>query len=463
MVQRSDPASTRKHKTIKTVAASKYAETKPSAPCDTVELAEGAPRGFPNAAATDAVTRPDKKRRSNATLPAAGLKQSADDASPARRAIDGQQNGCALSTDEVNCRQDDSCATDIEAVNHAFRATQTNTAPATPTNTATSHRRLAGPHLSIRGSQGFDSRTLDQDWRGEDLQDRNGFAARADAPHSGDRRNLALSSGLGASVIGLVRTIEDEILPRLKVALDTVNGNPCERRPTFEQVGELARLSITRDETASQLYVEHLLELGLPLDALHEGLLVDSARRLGEFWIDDLCDFSDVTVGLIRLQKIQRSFSKDFRSSGSSRAATAVSRLALRRALIVPMPGEQHTFGASLVQDHFARAGWEVTGWPPSSDADLVAMVRQEAFDMVGLTVSRDERLSDLAAVISLVRRACRNRHVVIAVGGPPFLTDPRRAAAVGADATGSTGPEAVAAVDAAMVRVLGSGGGSTQ
>ncbi|NJM55516.1 MAG: hypothetical protein HC841_06030 [Verrucomicrobiae bacterium] len=40
-------------------------------------------------------------------------------------------------------------------------------------------------------------------------------------------RNLSLESQLGASVIGLVRTIEDEILPRLKQALD---ASPVRRR-----------------------------------------------------------------------------------------------------------------------------------------------------------------------------------------------------------------------------------------
>ncbi|NJM55515.1 MAG: cobalamin B12-binding domain-containing protein [Verrucomicrobiae bacterium] len=225
--------------------------------------------------------------------------------------------------------------------------------------------------------------------------------------------------------------------------------------PTYEQVGELARLSVSREDSASLQYVEGLIQAGMSLETVYENLLVAAARRLGEFWTEDACDFSDVTVGMIRLQKIQRTLSRDMRQSKSASAATKVSKLALRRALIVPMPGEQHTIGATIVQDFFARAGWQVVAALPQTDNDLVSAVRHDSYDMVGLTLSRDDKLQELSACVALVRCASRNKNVVIAVGGPPFVADPLRADAVGADATGSTGAEAVAAVDAALSRAL--------
>jgi len=280
--------------------------------------------------------------------------------------------------------------------------------------------------------------------------------SRMDAATDSRHRDLVMSSSLGASVIGLVRTIEDEILPRLKTALESVAGGaPAAPRPTLEQVTQLARLAISRDETASQQYVDGLLEAGTSLDVIYGHLLLPTARRLGEFWIDDYCDFSEVTVGLIRLQNIQRRLSGDFRRTGGSLTATTVSRLARRRALIVPMPGDQHTFGTTMVQDYFARAGWDVCGWPPACEADLVQMVRHDSYDMVGLAVSCEQKLQELTSCIALIRRASRNKSVVVAVGGPVFLSDPMRAEMVGADATGATGPEAVAAVDAALTRKL--------
>jgi methanogenic corrinoid protein MtbC1 len=330
-----------------------------------------------------------------------------------------------------------------------------------PSELASSDRRVLArrSRLVSDGTLGSVSSDGERRQAGRDAARRAEYSATAvELARIGDtaRRDLVLTSGLGASVIGLVRTIEDEILPRLKDALDSVSGGGSPTLlPTIEQVTELARLAIARDEAACQVYVDGLLEQGMTLETVYKNLLVPAARRLGEFWLEDYCDFSDVTVGVIRLQRIQRSLSSEFRRVGSSRAATAVSKLAGRRALIVPMPCEHHTFGATLIQDFFARAGWDVSGWPMASDTELVNTVRHETFDMVGITVSCDNRLQDLSALITLVRRASRNKSMVVAVGGPPFLADPVRAAAVGADATGSTGPEAVSAVDAAMTRLF--------
>lgn len=294
------------------------------------------------------------------------------------------------------------------------------------------------------------------DARNERFSGRDGALLHEDASERRGGHSLSLAPGLGAGVIGLVRTIEDEILPRLKVAITGVTGEGGPHPlPTYEQVGELARLSITREDQASLEYVEGMLQGGMPIEKIYEGLLVPAARRLGEFWSEDAYDFSEVTVGVLRLQKIQRALSRQLRQSGASFAATAVSLAAQRRALILPLPGEQHSFGSSIVQDFFARAGWMVDGYPLASESELASTVRAEAYDMVGLTLSRDDRLQELASCVGLVRRASRNKSVIIAVGGPPFVADPLRASAVGADATGATAAEAVAAVDAALTRVL--------
>jgi methanogenic corrinoid protein MtbC1 len=71
------------------------------------------------------------------------------------------------------------------------------------------------------------------------------------------------------------------------------------------------------------------------------------------------------------------------------------------------------------------------------------------------LTLSVENRLTELCGCITLIRRASRNPQVVVAVGGPVFVADPGRADVVGADATGASGAEAVAAVDAALTRAL--------
>jgi len=74
------------------------------------------------------------------------------------------------------------------------------------------------------------------------------------------------------------------------------------------------------------------------------------ARLLGQKWVDDDCDFIDVTIGTARLQEIIRALSFEFRSpQGSSRLPLAV--------LVAPV-GEQHTLMLHLLGLLFDSMGW---------------------------------------------------------------------------------------------------------
>ena len=58
-----------------------------------------------------------------------------------------------------------------------------------------------------------------------------------------------------------------------------------------------------------------------------------------------------------------------------------------RRVLLLPGPGEQHTFGLSMVAEFFRRSGWEVVGGTGPESLDPVRAVRDEWFDVVGISV----------------------------------------------------------------------------
>jgi MerR family transcriptional regulator, light-induced transcriptional regulator len=261
----------------------------------------------------------------------------------------------------------------------------------------------------------------------------------------------------------LVRTIESEVIPRLLLALKGADVNAAPPAvealvPGPDQVRRLASLVVAADDYVGLHYVERLHVCGMPLETIYLELLAPAARHLGEQWFEDTCDFSDVTVGLSRLQSIVRKFSPNFRSRGEDlrkRGAT-LSRFERRRALIAPVPGEQHTLGAVMIEDFFSRAGWDVSGWPLCSESDLVEQVRSEYYQIVGLSVSCESRLGPLEQQISAIRRASRNRTVMILVGGRVFVEDPKRARAVGADTTGATGREAVMAAESVMTQRAG-------
>jgi MerR family transcriptional regulator, light-induced transcriptional regulator len=114
-----------------------------------------------------------------------------------------------------------------------------------------------------------------------------------------------------------------------------------------------------------------------------------------------------------------------------------------RRALLLPAPGEQHTFGLVMVSEFFRRAGWDVGGGPWEAGADPVMMVRSEWFDVVGFSLGDMTRLDALAECIQQIRKSALNSSISIMVGGPLFLAHPEYVSYVNADAASTDGAQA--------------------
>jgi MerR family transcriptional regulator, light-induced transcriptional regulator len=256
----------------------------------------------------------------------------------------------------------------------------------------------------------------------------------------------------------LYKTIEGEVIPRLLMALKTPGGpSPIALlRPSADQIDELADLAVGPDEAKCGAYVDHLRLMGMSLEAIYLDLLAPAARRLNTMWVEDICDFNDVTIGLGRLHMMVRKLSPTFRASVDQLERGSLNgRCDQRRALIAPMPGDTHSFGCVMIEDFFTRAGWDVCGWPVSLDADLAELVACDHYDLVGLSVSCDLDLKRLSRLIRQLRRASRNKALVVAVGGRAFVDDPAQSIAVGADFTATNGREAVTRANAHLDRLF--------
>jgi methanogenic corrinoid protein MtbC1 len=199
----------------------------------------------------------------------------------------------------------------------------------------------------------------------------------------------------------------------------------------------LVSLVTAREEAKAIAFIEGLHAGGIPVEMLYLDLLAPVARQLGQMWTDDDCDFTDVTIGLFLLQNALRELGAAFQSDLATDAMAP-------RALLVPLPGEQHTFGLSMVFDFFRRAGWNAWSGPIDSDAVLADMVQNSWFDVVGFSLACDEQLDDARRAIRLVRKQSRNPNVAVMVGGPGFAINPALAALVGADGTAIDGLQAV-------------------
>lgn len=280
------------------------------------------------------------------------------------------------------------------------------------------------------------------------------------------RRNAARASAIGSlqmsapgGVEGLLLT---QILPRLALAHrlngaseTSENPPPPAKGPDADAMAErLARAAAQSDDA-----LEAEVAAALASDDAEAGLddLVlrgfgGAAERLGEFWLEDSCAFSDVTIGVARLQRALRDL--------PHRGATARPIAGQPRALLAPTPGEDHVFGLSVVGDFLSRAGWSVTleTAVAGAAADRVA---NAAFDIVGFTCSGPEKMDALCAEISAVRRRSKNRTIGVLVGGGvvarPTDTDAvedalrASALAVGADAAALDAPDAVTAAAAVL------------
>jgi MerR family transcriptional regulator, light-induced transcriptional regulator len=241
----------------------------------------------------------------------------------------------------------------------------------------------------------------------------------------------------------LAKAIEHEIIPRLMLAHR--NPHECLSLPEVDAANEqvtaldvetFARLVLSDDENLAQACVDAMRLKGIAVETIYLELLAPVARHLGSLWEQDLCDFTEVTIGLGRLHQVLRELSPGF-SQPLGHGGTG------RRILLLPSPGEQHTFGLVMVSEFFRHAGWDVAGGPWEAGADPVTMVRREWFDVVGFSLGSELHLDELAQCIRSVRKAAINRQVGIMVGGPIFTLHPEYVSRVGADGAASDGRRA--------------------
>lgn len=273
---------------------------------------------------------------------------------------------------------------------------------------------------------------------------RYGPTARA----SGKKTSAALS---GHELDQLAQTVEAEIIPRLLLAhtierQDIATNENTIDEPTTSEIETFARLMLYRSIEEGRTFANQLRTRGVSTERLLLGLLAPAARLLGEYWKADVCDFTEVTVALSRLQLILRELSPLLAATrrGSATNGSALTAAFRRRALLAATPGEQHSFGLYVVEEFFRREDWEVWGGIALTPKKIVDVVRTEAFDLVGFSLSCERFLDSLASTISAVRKASRNPALAIMVGGQLFIERPELVAEVGADATADDGQQAV-------------------
>ncbi|WP_270933224.1 cobalamin B12-binding domain-containing protein [Falsiroseomonas oryzae] len=251
----------------------------------------------------------------------------------------------------------------------------------------------------------------------------------------------------------LAKTLEAQVLPRLLLsrAERAVWEHPdaaAASGPSSGDVEALASIVMQGDLAAAQTFMTSMHARQLPLERIYLELLAPVARHLGDLWSEDRCDFTSVTVGLCCLQQLVLENSHAFGPRPGRRDAD-------RRILLAATPGEQHSFGLLMVGEFFRRQGWDVHSATGAPARELVALARKQWFSVVGFSLAGESRLDALSGLIRDIRRATRNPHLGVLVGGQVFTERPELAALVGADATASDGQQAVLKAETLLALLL--------
>lgn len=241
----------------------------------------------------------------------------------------------------------------------------------------------------------------------------------------------------------LRKTIESEVIPRLMLLnqshLRVVSAASAEQQThvaiTPEAVLEFAHALIRLPPADAVKRGREYLSRGVSSERLLLDLLAPAARALGDMWTEDEASFTEVSAGLSRLHQLLRMISEPGQSPDEGECG---------HILLASMPGDRHVFGLAMVEEFFRDAGWSVVMLSSVNKAAILDAVSSAHFEVVGLSLAREELQSELSSLIDTIRRDSLNRGLRVLVGGPVFLNHPERCAAVGADATAADGRQAV-------------------
>lgn len=249
----------------------------------------------------------------------------------------------------------------------------------------------------------------------------------------------------------LARTVVSEVVPRLVLAhRDAVQPAPSTRvRVLKREVAAFADLLLDNDVPRAEAVLAALRSRGATLEQVCLDLMAPAARRMGDAWLEDTRDYTDVTLGMWRMQGVLRAMDGVFQPRAD--AAQGIPR----RALITAAPGATHVFGADMVAGFLRLAGWEVCNEPVASGEDLTALVRRGRFAVVGLSAGCAADLRALADLIGLVRRASGRHSIGIMLGGSIVEANQRQALRIGGDAVATDAPHAVQQAEALLALLV--------
>ena len=176
---------------------------------------------------------------------------------------------------------------------------------------------------------------------------------------------------------------------------------------------------------------------GHSLISLYMNLIPASTRRLQELWENDENSFTEVTFALGRAQNLIHQLSPIFVNQSNFSDFKG-------NALLINVPGSQHTLGILMLGEFFKLAGWNTTVEIEISSDELRDRVRLQACDLVAISVSCEAQWDKMESLLIDIKRISKNKGVLTMVGGPLFDFKPELVNACSADVCALTAEEAL-------------------
>ena len=220
-----------------------------------------------------------------------------------------------------------------------------------------------------------------------------------------DSRHDVQGDSSGDRLSGLARTVAARLAAR-----DGSPFQPDQRTVDDGIVAALAVAMIADDPAPFKSLKADLRRARISEIDLVDRYFPAVARYLGCAWAEDRSPFTDVTIGVARMQAILRQVGRDWTSNlaASPDGATVL--------LVLPA-GEQHSFGSVLLAGQLRRAGVSVRLEIGTSAAVLADLVRRRTFDCAMISVGCEEKLTECRKLVKAIKDASGGC-LRVAVGG---------------------------------------------
>lgn len=175
----------------------------------------------------------------------------------------------------------------------------------------------------------------------------------------------------------------------------------------------------------------------------HAALFLAVIRQLESRWKTDSIGFADLAFAFYQLRHLI-----DGVASGPAVPAATMTSMAGSqdlRILVALAHGEKHSFGAQILAGELAAQGWAVAQDLSGQGERLGALVAQNRFDVLALSIGHDAALDGLADRIGDLRAQSCHARMSVMLGGGAFAEPRRQYAFLGADTVALSAAEASA------------------